>query len=159
MLKLRARDLKGTNSETETIELSVISRDFELSSLNLLEKKAMVLEHFDVMREESQQMQKNFQRSLKDFQQNKKDLSVFLEKGNQTESEFITTAQDAYENTIRSLVSMPRGADSFQLSILAQAEGQILHTLGTTWRKLIENMKKVLKRIKFALSQVNSRGF
>ena len=104
LLKLRARDLKGTNSETETIELSVISRDFELSSLNLLEKKAMVLEHFDVMREESQQMQKNFQRSLKDFQQNKKDLSVFLEKGNQAESEFITTAQDAYENTIRSLV-------------------------------------------------------
>lgn len=142
LLKLRARDLKGTNSETETIELSVISRDFELSSLNLLEKKAMVLEHFDVMREESQQMQKNFQRSLKDFQQNKKDLSVFLEKGNQAESEFITTAQDAYENTIRSLVSMPRGADSFQLSILAQAEGQILHTLGTTWRKLIENIEK-----------------
>ena len=71
-----------------------------------------------------------------------KDLSVFLEKGNQAESEFITTAQDAYENTIRSLVSMPRGADSFQLSILAQAEGQILHTLGTTWRKLIENIEK-----------------
>ena len=38
--------------------------------------------------------------------------------------------------------SMPRGADSFQLSILAQAEGQILHTLGTTWRKLIENIEK-----------------
>ena len=37
---------------------------------------------------------------------------------------------------------MPRGADSFQLSILAQAEGQILHALGTTWRKLIENIEK-----------------
>ena len=54
-------------------------------------------------------MQKNFQRSLKDFQQNKKDLSVFLEKGNQAESEFITTAQDAYENTIRSLVFDAKG--------------------------------------------------
>ncbi len=159
LLKLRAKDLKGTETETETIELSVVSRDFDLSSLILLEKKAQVLKHYDIMREQSVQMQRNFQRSSKDFQQNKGGKNILIEKVNQAEGEFITTAEDAYENLLRSLVSMPRGADSFQLSILTQAAGQIFKTLGTTWEELIEDAEKSteINQVRSKINELNRR--
>lgn len=142
LLKLKAKDLKGTSVETETIELSVVSRDFDLSGLHLLEKRSSVLEHFEVLREEAVQMQKNFQRSLRDFQQKKETQNVFLEKGNQAESGFVIRAKEIYEDSVRALYSMPRGTDSFQLSMLAQAGGQILYTLGTTWKELVADAEK-----------------
>ena len=135
-IKLRAQDLKGSRTETEAIELSLISRDFDLSQLHLLEKKSMVLDNLEMIRTQTMLMHKNFQPSLKDFQQNKLDRSLFLEKSNQLENEFLLTAEEAYRDNLRALISMPRGADSFQLSMLAQAHGQIFHTFGTTWEKI-----------------------
>ena len=89
-----------------------------------------------MIRNQTMLMQKNFQPSLKDFQQNKLDRSLFLEKSNQLENEFLLTAEEAYRDNLRALISMPRGADSFQLSMLARAHGQIFHTFGTTWEKI-----------------------
>ena len=140
-LKLRTQDLKGLRAETEMIELSIVSRDFDLSNLHLLEKKAKVLENLDRIKNESVQMQKNFQRSLREFQQDKQNKKYFLEKSNQAENEFLVTAENTYLDSLRYLLSMPRGADSFQLSQMAQMNGQIFHTMGTTWKKIMNDLE------------------
>jgi hypothetical protein len=153
-IKLRAHDLKGSRTETEAIELSVISRDFDLSQLHLLEKKSMVLDNLEMIRTQTMLMQKNFQPSLKDFQQNKLDRSLFLEKSNQLENEFLLTAEEAYRDNLRALIAMPRGADSFQLSMLARAHGQIFHTFGTTWEKICSHAENSTEA-----SQVRAKAY
>ena len=127
------------------IELSIVSRDFDLSNLHLLEKKAKVLENLDRIKTESVQMQKNFQKSLREFQQDKQNKKYFLEKSNQAENEFLVTAENTYLDSLRYLVSMPRGADSFQLSQMAQMNGQIFHTMGTTWKKNMNDLKFMIE--------------
>ena len=127
-LKLRTQDLKGLRAETEIIELSIVSRDFDLSNLHLLEKKAKVLENLDRIKTESLQMQKNFQKSLREFQQDKQNKKYFLEKSNQAENEFVVTAKNTYLEVLDIWFPMPevRFFSAFRYSM----NGQFFHTMG-----------------------------
>ena len=68
-IKLKAYDLKGLSAETETIQFSIVSRDFDLSELRLLEERAKIVEHFETVHSEVAQSQKNLQLTVKELQQ------------------------------------------------------------------------------------------
>jgi hypothetical protein len=140
LLKLRARDLKGTSAETETIELSVVSRDFDLTGIRLLEKKGMIIEHFDSVKEELSAMQKGLQQSLKQFQQKKDSKEALLEKVNQVEEELMITGKEAYEDNLQTLLSMPRGSDSYETSMMAKALGQVVLSSAKSWKNAIREI-------------------
>ena len=144
-LKLKAYDLKGSIAETEVIQLTIISRDFDLSGIHLLQKKAKVIEDLETIKKEVNQIQKNFQQTMREFQQSKITKDVLLEKANQAEIEFSVTGNQTYKNSLKALLSMPRGSDSYELSILAQAEGQIFRTLGTVWQNVYESIAAELE--------------
>lgn len=134
LLKLRAYDLKGLTAETETILFSVVSRDFDLSGLRLLKERAKIVEHFDNAHSEVAQSQKNLQLIIKEFQQERINPKTLLEKTGQIKSELEVTTQNGYVDTLKALLNMPRGVDSYEISMLAQAMGQISKTSGVQWK-------------------------
>ena len=139
-LKLRARDLKGTSVETDAIELSVVSRDFDLSSIRLLEKKRIIISHFDSVKDELTQMQKGLQQSLREFQQNKDSKKILLEKVNQLEEELLILGKEAYEDNLQVLLGMPRGIDSYETSMMGKAFGQVVLSSANLWVNAIREI-------------------
>ena len=139
-LKLRARDLKGTSVETDAIELSVVSRDFDLSSIRLLEKKRIIISHFDSVKDELTQMQKGLQQSLREFQQNKDSKKILLEKVNQLEEELLILGKEAYEDNLQVLLGMPRGIDSYETSMMGKAFGQVVLSSANLWANAIREI-------------------
>ena len=140
LLKLRAKDLKGLSAETETIELSVVSRDFDLSSIRVLEKRRVIINHFDSVKEELFQMQKGLQQSLREFQQNKDSKGTLLEKVNQLEEELLIAGKEAYDDNLQALLSMPRGSDLYETSMMGQAFGQVVLSSAKSWKNAIREI-------------------
>jgi len=139
-LKLKAFDLKGLEAETEIIQLSIVSRDFDLSSIRVLDKKAMIIEHFDSVKEELFQMQKGLQQSLREFQQKKDSKETLLEKVNQVEEELMIAGKEAYDDNLQALLSMPRGSDSYETSMMGKAFGQVVLTSAKSWKNAIREI-------------------
>ena len=139
-LKLRARDLKGTSVETDAIELSVVSRDFDLSSIRLLEEKRIIISHFDSVKDELTQMQKGLQQSLREFQQNKDSKKILLEKVNQLEEQLLILGKEAYEDNLQVLLGMPRGIDSYETSMMGKAFGQVVLSSTKLWANAIREI-------------------
>ena len=139
-LKLRARDLKGTSVETDAIELSVVSRDFDLSSIRLLEEKRIIISHFDSVKDELTQMQKGLQQSLREFQQNKDSKKILLEKVNQLEEQLLILGKEAYEDNLQVLLGMPRGSDSYETSMMGKAFGQVVLSSTKLWANAIREI-------------------
>ena len=141
LLKLRAQDLKGTSAETEIIQLSIVSRDFDLSSIKLLEAKAEMIAKLDTLYDQCSQSQKLIQETQRDFQQQKVLKNTWLEKISQVEAGFIAVADPAYHDSLQTLLKMPRGADSHEVSIYAQAKGHIFTSLGTHWKNSVDQIE------------------
>lgn len=124
-LKLQAIDLKGTKTETEVIQLFLISRDFDLAKIKLLEKKAEIKTSIDKIYEEATESHKSLQEITQNFNQKKINKDAFIEKALQTQAELSIEAENAYRFAIQSLFEMPRGTDSYEVSMYANAIGQI----------------------------------
>ena len=139
-LKLKAFDLKGLEAETEIIQLSIVSRDFDLSSIRVLDKKAMIIEHFDSVKEELSEMQKGLQQSLKEFQQKKDSKETLLEKVNQAEEELMIAGKEAYDDNLQALLTMPRGSDSYETSMMGKAFGQVVLSSAKSWKNAIREI-------------------
>ncbi|MFL2912912.1 MAG: hypothetical protein ACJZ5X_05585 [Opitutales bacterium] len=141
LLKVRAQDLKGTSVETEIIQLSIVSRDFDLSSIKLLEAKAEMIAKLDTLYDQCSQSQKLIQETQRDWQQQKVSKNTWLEKLSQVEAGFITVADPAYHDSLQTLLKMPRGADSHEVSIYAQAKGHIFTSLATHWKNSVDQIE------------------
>jgi hypothetical protein len=124
-LKLRAIDLKGTKAETEVIQFSIVSRDFDLSQINLLEKKSSIKDFMVEINKETAEAQKGLQEIIRNFKQQQIGKDALIEKVGQTEAELFIVLEQAYLATLQSLLAMPRGTDSYEVSICANAIGQI----------------------------------
>ena len=141
LLKLRAQDLKGTSAETEIIQLSIVSRDFDLSSIKLLEAKAEMIAKLDTLYDQCSQSQKLIQETQRDLQQQKVSKNTWLEKISQVEAGFLSVADLAYHGSLQTLLKMPRGADSHEVSIYAQAKGHIFTSLATHWKNSVDQIE------------------
>ena len=140
LLKLRAQDLKGTHAETEIIQLSIVSRDFDLSSIKLLEAKAEIIAKLDTLYDQCSQSQKIIQETQRDFHQQKVSKNTWLEKISLVEAGFLAVADPAYHDSLQTLLKMPRGADSHEVSIYAQAKGQFFTSLATHWKNSVDQI-------------------
>ena len=161
-IKLKAYDLKGLSAETETIQFSIVSRDFDLSELRLLEERARIVEHFETVHSEVAQSQKNLQSTVKELQQEKINSNTLLEKTGQTQSELEVTTEVGYMDTLQALLRMPRGADSYEVSMLGQAMGQISKTSAMQWKTTensieFETDKNRLRARTHELSRISSK--
>ena len=141
LLKLRAQDLKGTHAETEIIQLSIVSRDFDLSSIKLLEAKAEIIAKLDTLYDQCSRSQKIIQETQRDFHQQKVSKNTWIEKISLVEAGFLAVADPAYHDSLQTLLKMPRGADSHEVSIYAQAKGQIFTSLATHWKNLVDQIE------------------
>jgi hypothetical protein len=141
LLKLRAQDLKGTSAETAIIQLSIVSRDFDLSSIKLLESKAEMIAKLDTLYDQCSQSQKLIQETQRDLQQQKVSKNTWLEKISQVEAGFLAVADPAYHDSLQTLLKMPRGADSHEVSIYAQAKGHIFTSLATHWKNSVDQIE------------------
>ncbi|MEC8355187.1 MAG: hypothetical protein VXZ37_01085 [Verrucomicrobiota bacterium] len=140
LLKLRAQDLKGTSAETEIIQLTIVSRDFDLSSIKLLEAKAEIIAKLDTLYDQCSQSQKLIQETQRELQQQKVSKNTWMEKISQVEAGFLTVADPTYHGSLQTLLKMPRGADSHEVSIYAQAKGHIFTSLATHWKNLVDQI-------------------
>lgn len=141
LLKVRAQDLKGTSAETAIIQLSIVSRDFDLSSIKLLEAKAEMIAKLDTLYDQCSQSQKLIQETQRDWQQQKVSKNTWLEKISQVEAGFLAVADPAYHGSLQTLLKMPRGADSHEVSIYAQAKGHIFTSLATHWKNSVDQIE------------------
>ena len=133
--------MKGTHAETEIIQLSIVSRDFDLSSIKLLEAKAEIIAKLDKLYDQCSQSQKIIQETQRDFHQQKVSKNTWLEKISLVEAGFLAVADPAYHDSLQTLLKMPRGADSHEVSIYAQATGQIFTSLATHWKNLVDQIE------------------
>lgn len=161
-LKLQVTDLKGTKTETEVIQLSIVSRDFDLSLIELLGNKSKIKEYLDKIDRESSESQKNIQGIIKDFKQKKINRDAFLEKALQMQSELSIEAESSYGSTIQSLLKMPRGTDSYEVSMYATAIGQIFLNSAKSFNHALEAIEResninLIYRSQSKLSSISSK--
>ena len=150
LIKLVAFDLKGSMSETKPINLSFVSRNFDLTHLNILKQKNQVMEAWEEVANKNRASAKEFQQLTKrgNFQEGilKSDLES-LEKINNNLRELEILA---YEKNLQVLTSMPRGTDAQEVAMLSQSMG----TLAKTLRAQNQNMIKKLEYVELDPKEV-----
>ena len=168
LIKLVAFDLKGSMSETDPINLSFVSRNFDLKHLNILKQKNQVMEAWEEVANKNRDSAKEFQRLTrgKNYQEGVlgADLEI-LEKMNDDLQELELLA---YGKNLQVLTSMPRGTDAQEIAMLSQAIGKLGKTTRLKNRIVInklENIQGDPKEIKKLMSklgqdlQKNAIGF
>ena len=85
-------------------------------------------------------MQKGLQQSIKEFQQKKDSKETLLEKVNQVEEELMIAGKEAYVDNLQALLSMPRGSDSYETSMMAKAFGQVILSSAKSWKNAIKEI-------------------
>ena len=94
----------------------------------------------DTLYDQCSQSQKLIQETQRELQQQKVSKNTLMEKISQVEAGFLTVADPTYHGSLQTLLKMPRGADSHEVSIYAQAKGHIFTSLATHWKNSVDQI-------------------
>ena len=125
LIKFVAEDRKGTLSESEHLELSIISRDLDLSATQVLKLESLMVNDLRDLSYSAESRSKEAATLSKSFK----------EKGwpgpaHQLREIALSISEEAdllYEKSLTILPAMPRGANSFEMTFLARAVNSIAH--------------------------------
>ena len=125
LVKFVAKDRKGTHSESETLELSIISRDLDLSATEVLKLESMMVNGLRELSYAAESRSKEGNALSKSF----KEKRWVGPTGNlrETALSIREEAELLYEKSLAVLPAMPRGANSFEISFLARAVNGLVH--------------------------------
>ena len=127
ILKLVATDRKGAIGESEPIQLSIISRDLDLSAIQTIKLKSMVIEGISKLANSADARAKAtielYNTSLKDH--NSPISPVVAEELRSLSSSLAEEGGLLLDKTLTALTAMPRGTDSFEIAFLARAINSI----------------------------------
>ena len=122
-LKIVAFDRKGATGESESIQLSIISRDLDLSSLQTIKLKSMVVEGITKLASSADDRAKAtiqlYDSSLKDH--NRPISPAEAQELRSLSNSLVEESNLLLDKTLTTLTAMPRGTDSFEVSYLARA--------------------------------------
>ena len=168
LIKLVAYDLKGSMSETEPINLSFVSRNFDLTHINILKQKNQVMEAWEEVANKNRASTKEFQQISKGKNYQEGMLESDLESLEKMNDDLRELELLAYEKNLQILTTMPRGSDAQEIAMLSQSMGKLAKTSRSQNRIIIEQLKNIQsdpKEIKFWINklgqnvQKNAIGF
>ena len=154
-LKLIAFDLKGTSSETEPIQISFVSRSFDLSPLNTIRQKNRVLETWEEIASKNRSMAKEFHELTrgKNAQDGLLDSNKeLIEKMN---NELRELENLAFRENLQVLVTMPKGTDSQEISMLSHGMGKLAKTIRPQADIIIQSIGSSTKNSKDSKKNLN----
>ncbi|MEK9632496.1 MAG: hypothetical protein VW622_01540, partial [Opitutae bacterium] len=129
VLKLVAFDRKGSTGESEPIQLSIISRDLDLSALQTIKLKSMIFEGITKLAQSADARAKAtielYDASLKNHKS-----PISASDADELRALSNSLAEESsllLDKTLTALTAMPRGTDSFEISFLARAINSISH--------------------------------
>ena len=125
-LKLVATDRKGALGESEPIQLSIISRDLDLSAIQTIKLKSMVIEGIAKLANSADARAKSTIELYNTSLKNNGSISpVVAEELRSLSRSLAEESGLLLDKTMTALTAMPRGTDSLELSLLARAINSI----------------------------------
>ncbi|SVD52376.1 uncharacterized protein METZ01_LOCUS405230, partial [marine metagenome] len=120
-LKMVAYDRKGSSSESDPIQLSIISRDLDLGAIQTIKLKGFIVEGLKMLADSAEERAKE---NSEVYMGQRNNEGVI----NQTNANAMRSASNSlveeanllFDKAVTSLTAMPRGADSFEVAILAR---------------------------------------
>ena len=143
LIKLVAFDLKGSMSETDPINLSFVSRNFDLKHINILKQKNQVMEAWEEVANKNRASAKEFQTLTKGKNYQEGVLGADLEILEKMNDDLRELELLAYGKNLQVLTSMPRGTDAQEIAMLSQAMGKLGKTNRSKNRIIIKIIKKL----------------
>lgn len=125
LIKFVAADRKGTLSESETLELSIISRDLDLSATQVLKLESMMVNDLRDLSYLAESRSKEAGALSKSFKG-----KGWSGPDHQLREIALSMSEEAdllYEKSLTILPAMPRGANSFEMTFLARAVNSVAH--------------------------------
>ena len=126
ILKLVAFDRKGASGESEPVQLSIISRDLDLSAIQTLKLKSMVIEGITGLATSADARVKAstelYESSLKD---NGPISPLVADELRSLSNSLSEESGLLLDKILTALTAMPRGTDSLEISLLARSINSI----------------------------------
>jgi hypothetical protein len=127
-LKFVAFDRKGSTGESEPIQLSIISRDLDLSSLQTIKLKSMVIQGIENLAQSADtRVKAAIELCDASVKNNNQISSLEAEQFRSLSSSLAEESSLLLDKTLTALSAMPRGTDSFEVSSIARAVNSITH--------------------------------
>ncbi|MBT7405025.1 MAG: hypothetical protein HN754_02820 [Opitutae bacterium] len=158
LIKLVAYDLKGSMSETDPINLSFVSRNFDLTLLNILEQKNRVMESWEEVAHKNRASAKEFQQISKGKNYQEGMLESDLENLEKMNDDLRELELFAYGKNLQVLTTMPRGADAQEIAMLSQSMGKLAKTFRSQNRIIIEQLENIGNDPKEIKKWINKLG-
>ena len=158
LIKLVAYDLKGSMSETDPINLSFVSRNFDLTLLNILEQKNRVMESWEEVAHKNRASAKEFQQISKGKNYQEGMLESDLENLEKMNDDLRELELFAYGKNLQVLTTMPRGADAQEIAMLSQSMGKLAKTSRSQNRIIIEQLENIRNDPKEIKKWINKLG-
>jgi len=158
LIKLVAYDLKGSMSETDPINLSFVSRNFDLTLLNILEQKNRVMEAWEEVANKNRASAKEFQQISKGKNYQEGMLESDLENLEKMNDDLRELELFAYGKNLQVLTTMPRGADAQEIAMLSQSMGKLAKTSRSQNRIIIEQLENIQNDPKEIKKWINKLG-
>ena len=158
LIKLVAYDLKGSMSETDPINLSFVSRNFDLTLLNILEQKNRVMESWEEVAHKNRASAKEFQQISKGKNYQEGMLESDLENLEKMNDDLRELELFAYGKNLQVLTTMPRGADAQEIAMLSQSMGKLAKTSRSQNRIIIEQLENIGNDPKEIKKWINKLG-
>ena len=147
-LKLVAFDLKGSSSETEPIQISFVSRSFDLSPLNTLKQKNRGMEIWEEVANKNRSMAKEFQELTREKNAQNELLDSSKESIEKMNNEFSEIENLAFQELLQILTSMPKGTDAQEISMLTQGMGKLAKTARPQAKMIIRSIQNPSNNLK-----------
>ena len=147
-LKLVAFDLKGSSSETEPIQISFVSRSFDLSPLNTLKQKNRGMEIWEEVANKNRSMAKEFQELTREKNAQNELLDSSKESIEKMNNEFSEIENLAFQELLQILTSMPKGTDAQEISMLTQGMGKLAKTTRPQAKMIIRSIQNPSNNLK-----------
>ena len=158
LIKLVAYDLKGSMSETDPINLSFVSRNFDLTLLNILEQKNRVMESWEEVAHKNRASDKEFQQISKGKNYQEGMLESDLENLEKMNDDLRELELFAYGKNLQVLTTMPRGTDAQEIAMLSQSMGKLAKTSRSQNRIIIEQLENIGNDPKEIKKWINKLG-
>ena len=158
LIKLVAYDLKGSMSETEPINLSFVSRNFDLTHINILEQKNQVMEAWEEVANKNRASAKEFQQISKGKNYQEGMLESDLESLEKMNDDLRELEHFAYGKNLQVLTTMPRGTDAQEIAMLSQSMGKLAKTSRSQNQIIIEQLENIQNDPKEIKKWMNKLG-
>ena len=145
-------------SETDPINLSFVSRNFDLTHINILKQKNQVMEAWEEVANKNRASAKEFQQISKGKNYQEGMLESDLETLEKMNDDLRELEHFAYGKNLQVLTTMPRGTGAQEIAMLSQSMGKLAKTSRSQNQIIIEQLQNIQNDPKEIKKWMNKLG-